>query len=79
MITSEESMEEERKGGGDSQNNDFIPLSRFELLEWLLKRVCSPLLIYFYYFFCVDVALDLFWEGELLEMESEYKLQPVSQ
>ena len=27
----------------------------------------------------VDVALDLAWEGELLEMESNDKLQPVSQ
>ena len=27
----------------------------------------------------VDVALDLSWEGEFLDMESEDKLQPVSQ
>ena len=27
----------------------------------------------------VDVDLDLAWEGELFEMESEDKLQPVSQ
>ena len=27
----------------------------------------------------VDVALDLAWEGYLLDMESEDKLQPVSQ
>ena len=33
MTTSEESTEEEEKGGDDSQNNDFIYLSRFELLE----------------------------------------------
>ena len=32
MTTSEESIEEEAKGGDDSQNNDFIYLSRFELL-----------------------------------------------
>ena len=32
MTTSEESMEEETKGGYDNQNNDFISLSRFELL-----------------------------------------------
>ena len=32
MTTSEDSAEEEVKGGGDSQNNDFIYLSRFELL-----------------------------------------------
>ena len=33
MSTSEESIEEEAKGGDDSQNDDFISLSRFELLE----------------------------------------------
>ena len=33
MTTSEESTEKEEKGGYDSQNNDFISLSRFELLE----------------------------------------------
>ena len=27
----------------------------------------------------VDVALDLAWKGELLEIESDDKLQPVSQ
>ena len=50
MNTSEESTEEEAKGGNDSQNNDFISLSRFELLELLLKRACYPLMLYFYYF-----------------------------
>ena len=33
ITTSEESMEEEAWGGDDSQNNDFISLSRFELIE----------------------------------------------
>ena len=33
MTTSEESIEEEAKGGDYSQNNDFISLSSFELLE----------------------------------------------
>ena len=33
MTTSEESIEEEAKGGDDSQSNDFISLSLFELLE----------------------------------------------
>ena len=47
MTTSEESTEEEEKGEDDSQNNDFISLSRFELLEWLLKRAFSPLMLYF--------------------------------
>ena len=32
MTTSEEFMEEEAKGGDDSQSNDFISLSCFELL-----------------------------------------------
>ena len=32
MTISEESTEEEAKGGDDSQNNDIISLSRFELL-----------------------------------------------
>ena len=32
MNTSEESAEEEQKVGDDSQNNDFISLSHFELL-----------------------------------------------
>ena len=33
MTTSEELIEEQAKGGDDSQNDDFISLSRFELLE----------------------------------------------
>ena len=33
----------------------------------------------FLIFYDVDVALYLAWEGELLDMESEEKLQPVSQ
>ena len=78
MSTSEESTEEEAKGGDDSQNNDFISLSRFELLKWLLKRAFSPLLL-FLLFNNVDVALVLAWEGDLLDMDSEDKLQPVSQ
>ena len=32
MIIIEDSKEESSKGGDDSQCNDFIPLSRFELL-----------------------------------------------
>ena len=42
-------MEEETKGGDDSQNNGFISLSRFELLKLLLKRAFSSLLLYLYY------------------------------
>ena len=33
MTTREDSMEEEAKGGDDSQSNGFISLNRFELLE----------------------------------------------
>ena len=79
MTTSEESTEEEPKSGDDSQSNDLISLSRFEILEWILKRVCSPLLIYILLFYDEDVDLDLDREVELLDMESEDKLQPVSQ
>ena len=49
MTTGEESMEEEAKGGDEIQNNDFVSLSRFELLERILKRAFSPLLLIFYY------------------------------
>ena len=49
MTTSAESTEEEEKGGDDRQKNDFISLSCFELLKWLIKRAYSPLLIIFYY------------------------------
>ena len=42
------------------------------------ENILSPTAI-FLLFYDVDVALDLAWEVELLEMESEYKLQPVSQ
>ena len=33
ITTSEELIEEEAKGGDDSQNDDLIYLSRFEFLE----------------------------------------------
>ena len=78
MTTSEESTEEEEKGGDDSQNNDFISLGLFELLKWIIRRDYSPLL-QFLLFYDVGVDLDLYKEGELLEMDYEYKLQPVSQ
>ena len=82
MITSDESMEEEAKGWDDSQNNDFISLSHFELLEWLLKRAFSPIMLFlklFLLFNNVDVVLYIALEGELLEMDSDDKLHPVSQ
>ena len=42
------------------------------------KSLLSPNDI-FLLFYDVDVALDLAWEGELLDTESEDKLHPVSQ
>ena len=33
----------------------------------------------FLLFYDVGVALDISWEGELLDMDSEEKFQPVSQ
>ena len=42
--------------------------------EILLSPTAIYLLLY-----DVDVALDLAWEGDLLEIESEENLQPVSQ
>ena len=42
------------------------------------ESLLSPNAI-FLLFYDVDMDLDLAWEGELLEMESEYKLQPMSQ
>ena len=42
------------------------------------ESLISPNAIYLL-FYDVDVALDIAWEGELLEMESEDKLQQVSQ
>ena len=42
--------------------------------ESLLSPTDKILLFYY-----VNVALDLAWEGEFLEMESEDKLQSVSQ
>ena len=43
------------------------------------KENFLPPIAIFLLFYDVYVALDLTWEGELLEMESEEKLQPVSQ
>ena len=39
MTTSEKSLEEQEKGGDDSQENDLISMSRFELLEWIVRSV----------------------------------------
>ena len=42
------------------------------------ENLLSPTAI-FLLFYDVDVALDIDLEGELLEMDSEDKVQPVSQ
>ena len=42
------------------------------------ESLLSPTAIYLL-FYDVDVALDLAWKGELLDMEYEDKLQLVSQ
>ena len=42
------------------------------------ESLISPTTIYLL-FYDVDVALDLAWEGELLDMEYNDKLHPVSQ
>ena len=47
INTSEESTEEEETGWDDSQGTDLISLSRFELLEWFIKRFYSYLLLIF--------------------------------
>ena len=42
MTTNVDSTEEEAKGGNDSQNNDFISLSCFELIELIKNSLLSP-------------------------------------
>ena len=47
MTTIEESIEEEEKGGDDSQNNDFISLVNFTFLMAILpvKSPCTLTII----------------------------------
>ena len=47
MNTSEDSKKEEEKDEDDSQDTDLIPLSRFELLKWLIKIFYFPLMLIF--------------------------------
>ena len=42
------------------------------------ESLLSPTAIYLP-FYDVNMALDIAWEEELLDMESKYKLQPVPQ
>ena len=76
MNTSEESTEEEEKGGDDIQDTDFISLSHFELLDESSREFILPY-CYFSLLYDAGVALDLAWEGDLLDMDSQDKLQPV--
>ena len=77
MSTREESIEEESKGGDDSQNDDFISMSRFELLEWLLKRAVSPLLQNCYYLIIsmwpwISLERDSCWRWNLMTISSQF-------
>ena len=64
ITTNEDSTEQEPKGADDSQSNDFISLSRFGWIEWLLNRSFSHLVLYFYYF------MMSMWPWISLERES---------
>ena len=82
INTIEESMEDESKGRDDSQINDLIPLGRFELLEWLLKKACSPLMLYFYYFMMsmwpwILLEREIFWRWSLITSSSHCHNNPV--
>ena len=52
-------MEEEVKVGDNSQKNDSISLSRFDLIRLIIKIVYSPLLLYLKLFYDVSATLDL--------------------
>ena len=82
MTTSEDSTEEESTGGDDGQCNDFISLSCFELLKWLLKRVCSPIMLYFYYFMMlmwpwISLERESCWRWSTRTNSSQYHNKPV--
>ena len=81
MTNSEESAEKE-KGEDDSHKNDIIPLSCFELLKWLLKRVCSPLRLYIYYFMMsmwpwISLERENFWIWNIKTSSSQCHSNPV--
>ena len=61
-------MEEEEKGGDDSQSNDYILPESFFVTQMNTKdSLLFPISIYLLFYY-VYVALDIAWEGELLEM-----------
>ena len=82
MTTNEESTEEEAKGEDDSQSNDFISLRLVELLEWILKRYYSPLMLYFYYFIMfmwpwISLERESYWIWSLRTSSSQFHNNPV--
>ena len=82
MTNNEDSTEEESKCGDDSQSNDFISLGCFELLEWLLKRACSPLMLYIYYFMmlmwpCISFERESCWRWNMITSSSQCHNNPV--
>ena len=82
MTTNEESTEEEQKGGDDIHNNDFISLSHFEPIKWLLKRVCYSLLLYLYYFIMpmwtwISLEKESYWSWSLRTSSSQCYNNPV--
>ena len=56
-------MEEEQDSGGASQDTDFAFLSSFGLLELLIQRIYSLLLLIFYYFVITVWPWILFGRG----------------
>ena len=82
MTTSEESMKEEEKVGGDIQETGFISMSHFNLLKWLIKRVYSPLLLLFHFFImpvwtCISFARESYWGSVLRTSSSQCHSNPV--
>ena len=59
MTSSEDSMEEEVKVGDNSQKNDSISLSRFDLIRLIIKIVYSPLQLSLKLFYDVSATLGL--------------------
>ena len=72
-------MRSQRK---NKQRVGMISLSLFELLKWLLKIVCSPLLLYFYYFIMsmwpwISLERDSCWRCNLTTSSSQCPNNPV--
>ena len=79
MTTSEESTEEEEKGGYNSQETNIMSPNFSEMTGMNHQESLFFPTGTFLLFYDVGVDLNLAWEGKFLNMESEDKLQPVSQ